>query len=496
MKRLLLIAFFCATGVSPAHAARHSLSLTEAIEQAATHGPAARQLELEREAAGLARRAAARRTWPDIGLDLEAPRWSQDFAVEPLPGAVIDTVATPDGGTALVTREVFGKTTTTRRNASGALRYRQLLPWRGALSGDGRVFVRDEETTPFGVRSGRRDTEVQTGIGIEVPLLGPDDERASLRRATLDADAAQARIRQSAAQLVFDCTNRYLTLLRTGFALEVERAAATSATMAVELAEQKVRAGLVPEVDRMRIEVHRAERDARLAEAEAQYERDADEFKMFLGIAIEDSLDLNESLAGFTVDVDADSAVRTALERRTEIGIAAAEIELLEAERRARRPRWPRLDLNARYGGSASDASFEDAVQDLAANSLSFGVRMQWPLWDGGRGAVADAEDRTAIARERLALEATRDRIRLEVRDAVRRMHDASRRLNLLEASARVAAEQLRINAERYERGLLDTTGYLASQAEAEAARLGRMSALLDLYHARARLRLLILEAS
>jgi outer membrane protein TolC len=134
-------------------------------------------------------------------------------------------------------------------------------------------------------------------------------------------------------------------------------------------------------------------------------------------------------------------------------------------------------------------------MRDIAANSTSFALRVHLPLWDAGRGALADAEDRTTIALRRLDLEEMRNQIELEVRDAVRRMVDAARRVELFEASNQVAAEQLRINAERYERGLLDTTGFLASQDEAEAARLGRMGALLDLYHARARLRLLTLES-
>jgi len=499
MKTSLQLGFVCglvatAAGLQPVFAVEHALTLEGAIERARAHGPAARRLELERRGAQISTRSAARRTWPEVGFDLEAPRWSQDFLVEPLPSAVVDTVVTGEGDTVRVTQEVFGKTTTTRRNASGALRYRHLLPWRGTLEGDWTFFRRDESTSPAGVRSGRGDTEVQAGIGLQLPLLGPDVERSALRRAQHEAAAARERISGSEAQLEFDCTTRYLAILRARFALEVERTEASNAAAALELAEQKVRAGLAPEVDRMRMAVHRAERDARQAEADAEFDRSLDEYKIFLGFALADSIELIEPLAAFAVDVDAEAAVRAALERRSEIGIAAADIELLEADRRARRPHWPQVELSARYGGSASQSTFDQALRDLAANSTSFALRLHLPLWDGGRGALADAEDRTTIELRRLDLEETRNRIELEVRDAVRRMVDASRRLVLLETSNSVAEEQLRINTERYERGLLDTTGFLASQAEAEAARLGRMSALLDLYHARARLRLLTLE--
>jgi len=70
----------------------------------------------------------------------------------------------------------------------------------------------------------------------------------------------------------------------------------------------------------------------------------------------------------------------------------------------------------------------------------------------------------------------------------VRELQDAARRARIHADSEPLSRELLRISAERYERGAIDTQAFLGAQADAAAARLGYTAALLDMYLARARL--------
>jgi outer membrane protein TolC len=288
--------------------------------------------------------------------------------------------------------------------------------------------------------------------------------------------------------------SRYLALLRARQSLDIVRSAVEQAAAAHELGARKVSSGLLAEVDLLRLQVNRAEREARLAAAEAELARAADEFKLFLGLVVSDSLRLVEALAPFAAAVDVEAAVGRALARRAEIGLAERDLELLDADRRARRPWLPDVALTMRYGGSSSDRQLDRALESLAANDLSLRLRMLVPLWDGGRRELEEEGERAGLALRRLDLEEARGRIELEVRDAVRQLQDAVRRHALFETSSGLAEQSLRISSERYERGLIDTSAYLAAQAEAAAARLGRTGALLDLYQARARLRLVTMS--
>jgi len=460
----------------------HELSLQDAVRLAGRQSPTARKLVLESHRSGLTYRGARRSAWPDLALDLQAPILGQEFSVEPLPSSSVDT------------RLVYGKTTTRRQNASGDLRFQQLLPWRGALSATSSLYYRDERTSPAGVRQARNDYLLATQIGLDLRLLGDDPARRQLRRADVEWDMARARDRMARAQLEFDTVSQYLALLRARLSLDIVRAAAAEAGRALDLARRKVNTGLLPEVELLRMGVHRAESEARLAEAETDLARATDGFKIFLGLVPADSLVLSEALASFELHVPVQDAVRRALEQRSEVGLAQRDLELLEMDRKARRPHIPDVSLALRYGGAASEVALDRTVESLSANNLSFLLSFHVPLWDSGRLAFDEESVRAGIQLREIEVEEMRRRIELEVRDAARQLGDAWRRWQLFEASTHLAEESLRISGERYERGLIDTSTYLNSQADAATARLGRTAALLDLYQARARLRLVTMS--
>lgn len=478
----------------PSSAATYSWSLEEAVDWGLRKSPSAQRLQLLETTADLAARERSRSLWPTLSLDLRAPIWTQDFNVEALPGSKIDTVQTGGGEPLLVTRQVFGKVTTTRANAAGDLRLQQLLPWRGRLAGSGSVYYRDEETSPVGLRASRRDYSLDASVGLDIPLLGDDPDRRAQRRADHEARVAEQRAQAARAELEFDIVSRYLALQRARLSLEIVRAATEQSKRALDVARQKVRAGLLAEVEEMRMDVSRSEREARLAEAEAELARAGDGFKVFLGLALSDSLELRHDLRPFDFALPMDDAARAALSRRQEVGLAEREVDLLERDRRAQRPYVPDVDLALRYGGGASERLLDQALESISANNLSFLVTLRVPLWDAGRGSIESSRRRAAIALRRIEVEEMRGRIELEVRDAVRQMQDARRRYDLFVASSTMADELLRIDTERFDRGLIDAQAYLTAQSDAAAARLGRTQALLDLYQARARLRLVTLQ--
>jgi outer membrane protein TolC len=484
--RTLALAAVVGVVAAPAAAATHRLTLADAVRRAQGHSPTARRATLEARRDLLRANATRRTAWPDLALELTAPSWAQDFEVGLLPSAPGDSSNTP--------REVYVKATTTRRNAAGDLRLRQMLPWRGHVSALGSVFYRDESTSPIGIRAGRNDYQVQASVGIDVPVLGDDPERRALSRAALELQRARARERAARAELEFDTTSRYLALLRARSLLEIARAASEQAVRSHEVAQRKAAAGLLADVDRLQTDVYRADRDARVASADVEMARAHDELKIFLGIPVRDTLDLVELPRPFAAPDAAEPWIERALRERSDVGLVVREVELLVRERAARRPYLPEVDLRARYGGGASEALLDRALEALSANTLSFAVSLRMPLWDSGRRRLDDGADLATIELRRLDAADARARIELEVRDAVRQMQDAARRHSVLEASTRLAAELLRINGERFERGLIDAQAYLTAQIDAAAARAGAEAALLDLYQARARLRFVTLS--
>jgi outer membrane protein TolC len=484
---LLVIA--CWAGVVAAEVVE--LGLDDAVRVALQRSPTAQRLEIEGRRDDLSWASSRRTLWPELEVDVRAPLLSQDFAVESVSTTNIDSV---NGGE--VSQQVFVKTTTTRTNAAGGLHLRQLLPWRGRVHASSSVFYRDEETNPVGVRSPRLDYQLDARVGLDVQLLGDDADRRAVTRASIENDMSRVRLSARQAQLVFEATSGYLALLRSSLSLGIVRRALQQTERALDQARRKVETGLLPEVELLRMQVVLSERRAVLAQTETQVAHQSDAFKDFLGVPLTDSLLLSERLRPFEVEVSLDDAVAVALQRRAEIGLAERELELLDLDRRARRPYVPDVALSLRYGGAASEPRFEEALSALAANNLAVEMSLRMPIWDGGRGKLEEQIERAGVRLQELELDSSRRSIELEVRDAVRQLREAQRRRELFQASSELAEESLRISAERFDRGLVDTDGYLAAQAEAASVRLGLTGALLDLYQARARLHLVTMSAS
>lgn len=476
----LVVALGLHAGVAPA--ATQTLSLAGALELARTQSPEGRRIALEARRDLLRAGAAGAVFAPQISLSALAPEWAREFSVALQP-ARNDSV-----------RSEYVETTTTRHNAAAQLQVSQLLPWRGRLSAFGSMDYRDESTAPPGVRAPRHDYELSASVGADVPVWGDDPERNALRRARLQADEARARQRTARARLEFATVTHYLDAVRARAAVDIARATAGRAAEAATVARRKVQAGLLPEVEMLRTEVVSAERRAQEAAVESQRARAADEFKAFLGLALQDSLQLVEPLTPVAAPDSAAPWVTRALRVREEAGLALRDADLLERERRSHRPYTPDVDLAVRYGGGGRDPGFDQALSSLTANSLSLALSLRMPLWDGGRSTRIDGAEVADVGLRRLDAEDAALRIELEVRDAVRQMQDAARRYAVLTASKQLAGELLRINGERYERGLIDTQTHLASQADAAAASVGETEALLDLLQARARLRFVTLE--
>ncbi|MCX6833807.1 MAG: TolC family protein, partial [candidate division Zixibacteria bacterium] len=124
---------------------------------------------------------------------------------------------------------------------------------------------------------------------------------------------------------------------------------------------------------------------------------------------------------------------------------------------------WPSLDAVAGYGWQAQSDEF--TLSKNISRSWTAGLTLSVPLFQGGRtrGAVtqAMAEHNQAL----LAVEQTRDNIRLEVEQAYDRLLQAKRSLEAQQNTIAMAEEGLRIANLRYQSGVGTLLEVLSAQA-------------------------------
>lgn len=202
-----------------------------------------------------------------------------------------------------------------------------------------------------------------------------------------------------------------------------------SATFARALAvsEQRLREGDIAGFAARRIRLEAA-RYAALRAAALRDERAAD---VALGVLLGTPTavpTLVEPAAPAVPDMNEDSLVALALDRRADIRSATAEAEALRAEaRRAGAERLPGLSLTA-------GTKRESAEAGATLSGLVLGVALPLPLWDRRGGAVQAA--RAGEQRQLAELDAARLRARAEVHEALAAWRATRAQLEVLGTAA------------------------------------------------------------
>jgi outer membrane protein len=147
--------------------------------------------------------------------------------------------------------------------------------------------------------------------------------------------------------------------------------------------------------------------------------------------------------------------------RRLESQVAAKQLEL----RGARAERLPRVDLVAQYGLFAKFNHYEDYFRSFQRNNGEVGVSLQLPVLTGPGVAAQSAQAQTDIARLRIELVNTRNRLAADVQQAFRDSKKAAMAAQVAGLDLEVAREQLSVDLSQMQEGRL-------ALREVEGARL------------------------
>ncbi len=171
-----------------------------------------------------------------------------------------------------------------------------------------------------------------------------------------------------------------------------------------------------------------------------------------------------------------DSALRTSKEmRRLESDMQAKGLEI----RAHRSERLPRLDLVAQYGLFAKFNHYEDFFRRFQRNNGQLGVSVQMPLFAGPGVGARVAQSELDMVRLRSQLQATRNRIELDVRRSFQLVRQAETARQVSKLDLDLARDQLSVLLARMGEGR-------ASLQQVEQARFAENEKWIAFYDAQA----------
>jgi outer membrane protein len=363
------------------------------------------------------------------------------------------------------------------------------------LPTDGNIYVSSGLSSTDDLNDDTRWMRMNTRLGLTQPidaLYGYNRIRSAFKTAELGYEDSQKRLRREELNLVYNVSNSFYRLLSVQKREEIARLNLERQQEAFDIARQKFEAGLIREVDALQMEVD-------LAEAQNNYDLalvdqyDAqNSFKRIIGIGLNDSVIISNSMEYQLVVVDPVQAVSLALQNRQEIREQEIQIELTKLNlKRQKSEGMVSGDLNAYYEkigvnnsviGTQLSQSVSNSYTDFQDRPGNFGigVSINIPIidWGENRALVNAAEAR--LQRDLYEQEAMMRNIETEVKNLVADLNSSLKRLQLLEKNVLVAEKSFEITRARFSDGDIDSQALALERERLNNAYISHLNAYIN----------------
>nr|HPR61864.1 TolC family protein [Prolixibacteraceae bacterium] len=313
---------------------------------------------------------------------------------------------------------------------------------------------------------------MNTRFGLSQPidaLYGYNNIRSAFKTAELAYEESQKRLKREELNLEYYVSNAFYRLLSVQKREEIARMNLERQKEAFEIAKNKYESGLIREVDALQMEVD-------LAEAQNNYDLSLidqsaaqNSFKELIGIALNDSVVISSEMGYQVIVVDADQAVKLALNNRLELQERDIQIELSKMNiKRQKAQGMITGDLNAYYEkigvnnspmateiGTSINNSFTD-FQDRPGN-FGVGITVNIPIVDWGENKALVRAAEARLQKNIYEKEAITRSIETEIKNLVADLNSSLKRLQLLERNVLVAEKSFEITRNRFSDGDIDS---------------------------------------
>ncbi len=389
----------------------------------------------------------------------------------------------------------------------------QLSPWGGGALG---LTFNNSRLSTSNIFANFNPTYTTTLTATYTqPLLrgfGLDSLRQQIAVTQVNRDIAAEQLRGTIATTVANVRNAYWDLAYAAAVVDVARRSLALAESLVADNQARVEVGTLAPIDVVQAEAEAANRRQTLAQVEATWATAQLSLKRFLVTGTSDPLWTLELRA---VDLpqldfpplDLEGAVRTALERRTDLVTARKNLESNDITLRFwRNEALPDVDLQAVYGaqgiggtgfirqGTGLGSVIVGTIPGGYSDALSLMRSRDFPTWNlalnvsypiGGNAAQAQvARTRVLRTQQSTRLRALELQIATEVTNAALQAQANVRRVEAARAARAFAERRLDAEQSKFEVGL--STSYFVVQAQRDLAdaQNAELRALTDLQKA------------
>jgi multidrug efflux pump subunit AcrB/outer membrane protein TolC len=299
--------------------------------------------------------------------------------------------------------------------------------------------------------------------------------RAGVDASRADAAAARAEMRRTENEVAYKVKEVYYGILATERRRDAVDAQIRAAEMRITEAQNAVVTGVA-------LEVRAAEVRSQIAQAKHVHGQLQDavadmkeELADLCGLPVDTELQLSVldgSGSGSAPEIE--PAVESAIAHNPELEAATHQLEKARAALRAARAEYiPEISAFAQH-------IYQDGAPFITRNNGAVGLHMNWTIFEFGkrRGQVSERSAEVSQAEENLAR--LRNRVRIDVEKAVRKLNRAETGVESAEQLVAATTEGRRVASDQWEAGTANESVSLDAEASMLSARADLLRAEYD----------------
>ncbi len=354
------------------------------------------------------------------------------------------------------------------REVSATLALNQPLPTDGEISLSSHLYQQEDTFyDPVNDQTSEQKTFFNSyEVSLSQPLFTPNELKLGLESAEISHRLARRSYQRGQLDLSYNVTSFFYQLIQAQEELSIAKDALDRQQTNFDLALRKYKAGLIPEVEALQMEVDLAGAHNQMLERESDLILASDRFRLLVGLPMSQPVRVVANLAPPVFEVNHELAMDHALEYRTEISdlfdqVRRSEITVIETDARSDL----KGELSAFYNltgisdpgltdtgfGDLIDSSWDDLKRRPGNKGIKFSLSI--PLWDSGVNAQEVASAEVAVRRSQIDQDNLLREISREVQAALARFEGAKRRLGVLDKSQDIALRSYDISQQRFETG-------------------------------------------
>ncbi len=317
-------------------------------------------------------------------------------------------------------------------------------------------------------------------LSLQQPLFTFNTLKANMNRAEINLEKAQRNYTSASKDIVYKVTAGFYQLYQARENVKIAAEKVKQTENSYQTAENKLKAGLIAEVEALQLEVDLASSKNDLLNAQSNYYEAKNDFKLLIGLKLRDSIDVSAKLEYNPVKINLQEAIRYALANRSELKNSEADIELgkMSVDEINSQGNISAM-ISANYGINKDDNRFQGIFHQFDdSRSVTFTVHV--PVLDWGENKRQVEAAKANLNLDKLSYENQKEEIKKEIIEVVDKINSAKARVEALSKSVQLAQKSFNISRQRFQAGTITSFELQQMQLRLTDAKTNSLNALID----------------